>query len=500
MTESILLSLIGAILGLVLGFLGMRALLAVNTSGLPRLGPAGSLVTVDWRVLTFTLGLSLVVALLFGLFPALAASRTDLNAILNGASSRTAGSSRQGKTRSLLVAVETGLAVVLMIGAMLMMRTLHQLSSVELGFHPSNVEMMSTAMSDSQFPTARSIAPTVRAGLQRARSIPGVENAAVTCCPPLQRGPSLPFAIVGRSDETGRSAGSANYVTSSEDYFAAFGIPIVRGRGFAARDDADAPAVAIINQATAKRFWADGSDPLGAQILIGAGIPELAGGPVRQIIGIVGDVRHGNLSQDPAPTVYVPVLQTADPVYALIVNTGQPLTWVARTREGGKTPAAAIRDSIREATGLPVTDPVPMERIVSASVSRQRLNTLLMSVFGGTALVLATIGIHGVLAYSVDRRVKEIGIRMALGGDEQRVKWMVVRQGMMLVSIGVAAGLLAAFYMADALDSFLFEVRPRDPLVFVTVPVVLVPTALVAVWLPARRASRIVPLTALRHE
>lgn len=501
LTESVLLSLVGGVLGLMLGYVGMRTLLTINTANLPRLGDAGSLMGLDWRVVTFTLGLSLTTGLLFGLVPALIASRMDLNAVIKDSSSRSGSGFRQNKTRSILVIAEVGLAVVLLIGAALMIRTSLALNRVDPGFATENVIVMRTSLSGERFQTTQAVEQTARNALERLRALPGVAAATATCCVPLQGGYGLPFNITGRQDE-GPFTGGGGFHTSSAGYFDTFEIPIVRGRAFTDRDDANAPPVVIISQSLADEFWEDGADPLQDTMLIGGGagnMRELAEEPVRQIIGIAGNARAQGLANDPGPLMYVPQAQMTDALNALNV-TITPMAWIVRTNGDVGAMSNTIQDIVRQATGLPVTGVQLMEEVVSISTSRQRLNMLLMSVFGASALLLAAIGIYGLMAYSVQQRTQEIGIRMALGAEADRVRRMVVRQGMTLVGIGILLGLVAAFFLANVLASILFQVEPRDVPVFASVPVILGLIALVAVAVPAHRASRIDPLEALHYE
>jgi putative ABC transport system permease protein len=277
-----------------------------------------------------------------------------------------------------------------------------------------------------------------------------------------------------------------------------FKIPVLRGRTFTERDDSAAAPVVLINQAMAKRFWPK-ADPLSDKIWIGKGImTELAAETPRQIIGIVGDVR-GGLDNDPGPTMYVPNAQVPDALNALNVRI-TPLKWVVRTRVNPFTLSSAIQEQLRQASGLPVSDVRTMDEVVSRSTSRQRFNMLLMTIFGGAALFLAALGVYGLMAYSVQQRSQEIGIRMALGAEAGHVLRMVVSQGMLLALAGVVIGIAAAFGLSRLLASFLFGVKPRDVAVFVAVPLTLALVSLIAVWLPARRAAKVDPAIALRTE
>jgi predicted lysophospholipase L1 biosynthesis ABC-type transport system permease subunit len=258
----------------------------------------------------------------------------------------------------------------------------------------------------------------------------------------------------------------------------------------------------IINQAMANQYWPNGGDPLADQIHMGGGaanMRELANEPVRQIIGVVGDVRSVSIANDPGPIMYLPLAQMPDPLNALMQSTG-PMGWVVRTSVAPETLSGQIQDIIRQTTGVPVTNVQNMDDIVSLNISRQRLNMLLMTIFGASALVLAAIGIYGLMAYSVQHRTQEIGIRMALGAQADRVRWGVVGQGMTLVGAGIVVGLFAAFFLATFLASVLYGVQTRDIAVFVGVPLVLAATAFASVWIAARRASLVDPLDALRYE
>ncbi len=455
LTESLLVSLTGGLLGLLLGFAGVRFLLAINPGSIPRIGEDGSAVTVDLNVLLFTLGVSVLTGILFGLVPAISASRKSLAAVLNESSNRAGVGFRSGKVRSLLVVSEMALALVLVIGAALLIRTFMNLQSVDPGFDTHNV--------------------------------------------PLQGGFGLPFNIVGRANGNNPNTGGAGYFPVSWSYFDVFKVPVVRGRNFTEQDNGAAPGVVIINEAMARQFWPNG-DPLSDRIVIGAGMGPVFVEPPRQVIGVVGDTRDGGLNQDPGPTMYIPVAQMPNKVTELNSRIA-PLWWIVRTRMEPHTLTAAVTNAIREATGgLPVAHIRSMDEIVVLTTSRERFNMLLLTVFGTSALLMAAIGIYGLMAYSVQQRTLELGVRMALGAPASNIRNMVIRQGMLLAGIGLVIGIGGAFWLTKFLTGFLFGVKTWDPTAFVLTPIFLCAVALIAVWVPARKATRIDPISALRFE
>jgi predicted permease len=501
LTESVVLSLAGGILGSLLGFAGIRALLTINTAGLPRLGQDGVALTMDWRLLLFVVVVSLATGIVFGVFPSLQGSRADLNSVLKDSSGRSGTGLRQNKARAALVVAEMSLAVILLAGSALLIRTFLALYAVSPGFDTKNVVTMKMSFTGPRFEKTSVVAQIVHDGLERLRALPGVTVATASCCLPLQGGYGLPFNVLGRAPTDGPFTGGGGFAPVSAGYFEAFKIPIKRGRSFTDRDDGHAPAVVIISESMAKQFWKDG-DPLNDRILIGGGarnMKELRDEPVRQIVGIAGDVRDGGLNNDPGPKMYVPQSQVPDALSALGF-TIYPMAWIVRTQGNAATLVPAIQEQLRQATGLPVSDLHSMDEVVSLSTARQRFNMLLMIVFGGSALLLAAIGIYGLMAYSVEQRAQEIGIRLALGAEESRVRNMVVRQGMGLAFAGVVIGIAAAIGLTRFLESLLFGVKARDPLVFMSVPALLIVVALFAVWLPALRASKVNPVDCLRYE
>jgi putative ABC transport system permease protein len=499
LTESVLLSLAGAVVGALAGVVGIRALLSVNTANLPRVGEEGSLVGMDWRVLVFTILVALATGLIFGLIPALQTSRPDLSATLKESSGRSGTGLRQNKARTLLAVSEIALAVVLLVGAALLIRTSIALGAVNPGFDAQNVLTMRMSLTGQRFSKSAGIERLVQDGVARINALPGVVLASATCCVPLEGGYGLPFLVMGRPLTDGPFHGGGAWLTVSPGYFEIFKIPVLRGRVFTERDDGAAAPVVVINQAMAKKFWPK-TDPLSDKIWIGKGVmSELAAETPRQIIGIVSDVRGDGLDSEPDPTMYIPNAQVPDALNALNVRI-TPLKWVVRTRGNPYALSAAIQEQLRQATGLPVSDVRTMDEVISRSTSRQRFNMLLMTVFGGAALFLAALGVYGLMAYSVQQRTQEIGIRLALGAETGHVLKMVVFQGMRLALAGVIIGVGSALGLSRLLATFLFGVKERDLAVFIVGPVVLSAVSFIAVWLPARRASQVDPAIALRTE
>ena len=500
LTESLVLSAIGGTLGLALGVAGIRALLSINTAGLPRVAEGGALVGVDWRVVLFTAAVSLGTGALFGLIPALQGSRADVSGALKESAGRSGTGFRQNKARSILVVVEVALALILLIGSALLIRTSMALAAVNPGFDPHNVLTMRMSLAGQKFVKSDVVEQLVHDGVARLSAVPGVELASATCCVPLEGGYGLSFIIDGRPLADRPFHGGAGWLTVSLGYFEVFKIPVKRGRTFNDRDEKNGPPVAIINETLAKGFWKDGADPLNDRLIIGRGaMREFASEQPRQIVGIVADIRDGGLNSDPGPIMYVPQAQLPDAANALNLRI-TPIAWVVRTRVPPYSTSAGIQEQLRQVSGLPVSDVRSMDDVVSRSISRQQFNMLLMTVFGSAALLLAAIGIYGLMAYAVEQRTQEIGIRLALGASAGDVRRLVIVQGMTLALVGVAVGLASSFGLARVIASLLFGVTPRDPLVFVAAPLVLAAVAFVGVWLPSRRAVAVDPVIALRAE
>ena len=489
LTESVLLSLAGAVVGSAAGILGIRALLSVNTARLPRVGEEGALVGLDWRVLVFTILVAVATGLLFGLIPALQTSRPDLSATLKESSGRSGTGFRQNKARTLLAVSEIALAVVLLVGAALLIRTFLNLGGVNPGFNADNVLTMRMSLTGQRFAKSAGIERLVQDGVARVNALPGVTLASATCCVPLEGGYGLPFLVMGRPLTDGPFHGGGGWLTVSPGYFEVFKIPIVRGRAFTERDDGAAAPVVLINQAMAKRFWPK-ADPLSDKIWIGKGImTELAAETPRQIIGIVGDVR-GGLDNDPGPTMYVPNAQVPDALNALNVRI-TPMKWVVRTRVNPFTLSSAIQEQLRQASGLPVSDVRTMDEVVSRSTSRQRFDMLLDDGIRRRGAVPGC-----------PRRLRPDGLlRAAAHARRSAFAWLSAPKPATFSgwlssrvcswrSPESSSASRPPFGLSRLLASFLFGVQPRDLAVFIAVPLTLTLVSLIAVWLPARRAAR----------
>jgi putative ABC transport system permease protein len=499
LTESVLLSVVGGVLGLVVGYLGVRALLAVNPVDIPRIGEHGAAVTLDWRVLAFTLLVAVFTGVLFGLIPAVSGSRTDLSSMFKESGSRSGSGFRQNKARSILVVTELALALVLLVGSALLIRTFLTLRSVKPGFDAHNVLTMEMSLSGTRFAKTAGVAQAVREVERRVDALPGVEAIASTCCLPVTGGIDLPFTIEGVPPTDGPYNGDVQWRNVSSQYFQVFRIPLVRGRTFDERDQASSDHVVVINEAMSKKFWPKGA-AIGARITIGHGLGPEFEEAAREVVGVVGDTRDDGLDSDPEPLIFVPEAQVLDGATALESRV-LPMNWIIRTKVAPFSLSTDLQRELRVATGgLPVGHIRTMDQVVGESTARSDFNTMLLSIFAGLALLLAAIGIYGLMTYSVQQRTQEIGIRMALGASPGSVRKMVVFQGMRLAAIGVAIGVAAALGLTRFMASLIYGVKTWDPAVFVTIAALLSAVSWIATYIPARRASRVDPMVSLRYE
>jgi putative ABC transport system permease protein len=498
MMESAVLTAFGGVLGALLGFSSIRAMLALQPGNIPRIAQDGSDITWDWRLVLFALTLTMVSAFLSGLVPALQSSRVDLNASLKSGGNRAGCGLRQHKTRALLVVSEVALASMLLVGAALMVRSFIALQRVDPGFDPHRVLTMRTAATARQYATTGITVEFLDRGLQALRAVPGVEAAAAMLTELPLEGDNANLRIEPATRETDDYVvGSWRIV--SPDYFHVFDIRLSRGRLFTTHDNASSPAVVVINQALARRFW-PAKDPIGDRILLGRGAgPEFDDKP-RQVIGIVADTRQAGLHRDARPAAYVPVAQLPDAGMAFLHGLGGRVTWVMRTNVAPYTIAESVQDGLRRAIGAPVTDVRSMDDMTRSSSARMRFQLWLMAIFGGVAVLLAALGVYGTAAYSVQQRSREIGIRLALGAASTQIRTMVIRQGLGLILLGIIVGMAGAAGLAQLAAGILFGVTPHDRLVFGLVPCLLGVVGLGAVWLPAQRAVRIDPVATLNSE
>jgi putative ABC transport system permease protein len=489
LVETLLLSVTGGLLGLLLA----RAVIAFSVKLLADRLPAFMNVTLDAQVLAYTLLLSIAAGVLAGLFPSLRFSRVDVNEVLKQG---TRGASDGGsRTRNLLVVCEVALSLVLLIGAGLMIRTLWQLRGVQPGFDSSNVLTMTVAIPRGRFPTPSGEVNFFHETLQRVKSLPGVEEAGVIDSLPLDGGGShQPFSIEGRPVLPMADQPEVDVRQISTGYLRAMHVPIIRGRDIAESDAVGRPGVVLISEALARRFWPK-EDPLGKHLTL----TFFADTP-REVVGIVGNVKTDALNETrPVDTIYMAVDQ-------LSAATGDvwhsfALSLAVRTKSDPHNAIASVTEAIHQiGPDIPVTDVLSMDDLIAQSMSPQRFNMLLLAAFAGLALLLAAVGIYGVLSYSVRRRVREIGIRMALGASQSDILRLVVGDGMKPILMGVALGLSAAVALSRFVASLVFGVPPTDPLTFTAVALLLVVVGIVANTLPAYRATRVEPVRTLREE
>jgi putative ABC transport system permease protein len=492
--ESVLLALLGGAAGLLVALVGTDLLVAFAPGSVPQIHQAA----IDWRVLTFTVGVSVLTGVLFGLAPALSASRAGLNEFLKEGSIRTTAGGKHRKLSRVLVAGELALSLMLLAGAGLLLESFVRLAGVNPGFDPHHVLTFETTLPEAKYGTAPAFVAFGRQVLDRLKAIPGVEASALITNLPTQFGPDLPFDIEGRPVPANGFSGDSQYRYVSLDYFRAMKIPLNRGRSFTDADSETSEPVVIINRTMADTLWKN-QNPVGQTIIIGKPMgPEWTDRP-RRIIGVVGDIKDRSLAQAPQPEMFVPYTQVLAPVVALAFKVA-PLCWVVRTR-GGVAPVEALRHAVLSVdANEPIASVKTMDELLSDSLSRRRFNMLLLGIFSSLALVLSAVGIYGLLSYTVADRTHEIGIRLALGAEKRDVLKMVVGQGLRLALIGVAIGIGGALALTRFLASLLYGAKPTDPLTFIAVSLILTAVALLACYIPARRASKVDPMVALRYE
>jgi len=484
LTESVLLGLLGGAAGLLLSLAAVRLLTAFGAAGVPRLNE----IDTDARVLVFALLVSLLTSALFGLAPALYSSKLDLSEALKKGGRTAAGGARRNRLRGLLVVSEVALALVLSVAAGLMMRSFIRLSNVNPGFDAARLVTLEIELPETGYREKERQAAFQRQLLQRVASLPGAQSVATVNYLPFSGNDfNAGFVVEGRPAPASSERPRAFYRTVSAGYFTAMGIALRAGRVFGDGDHAQAPPVAVIDEAAARRYW-PGEDPLGKRIKQGRAESK---GPWVTVVGVVGSTSHTALDVAAQPEIYLPYPQNVAPAFVL----------VARGPADTAAFASAVRREVAAADrGLPVSNLKTMEELVVRSVALPRLYALLLTIFAGVALTLAAAGIYGVLSYSVSQRTQEMGVRMALGARALDIYALVLRQSMLLILAGLGAGGVMAFALTRLLSGMLYEVSATDPLTFALIPLVLVGVALVASLLPARRAAKVHPMVALRQE
>ena len=497
LTESVVFGALGGGLGLALGIVGIRALLAIGPGDIPRIAADGSDVLVDWRMLLFAVMVSMGTSVVVGLIPAMRASRVDVESSLRSGGDRAGAGLTHERTRALLVAAQVALACMLLVGTALLLRSFIEMHRVHPGFESARVLTMTTFATDARYARTEATARMIEESVEAVRAVPGVEVVGATMTGVPLEGEKSTLRI-GVAAQTDRNVMGGWHIISP-DYFTVLRTPILRGRGITPRDTREATPVAIVNQALARRLWPTG-DPIGDRVIVGMdGGPDFADVP-RQVVGIVGDIRQGRLDREPRPAVYVPLAQLPDVEMAFLNRNSAAVTWMVRTSGAPHLVDDAVQQALRRATDAPVARMRSLEEIAALSTVGTQFRIRLMTLFAGSALLLAAIGIYGVASYSVQRRTREIGVRVALGATPEGIRRLVLMLGLRSTAIGLVAGLIVAFAFARVLARFLFAVDPRDPFVFAIVPCVLALVALTAVWLPARRATRIEPVRALRMD
>ena len=493
LVESLLLASAGAAIGLLLAALGLRALVAFSPPNVPRL----EAIAVDGRVVAFTLGVAVLTSVVFGLIPALQASAGNAQETLKEGGRGTSAGLRRQRVRRTLVVAEVALAMVLVVGAGLLIKSFARLMGIDAGVRPERVLTMELSLPVAKYQQARSRAFFAQLE-ERVKALPGVTDAGfIRVLPFAEEIGDWGLLLVGRpAVNRGDNVVPVDWQVATSGYFRAMGIALRSGRYLEETDGTSSMPVLVISEKTAKTYWPN-ENPVGRQVRLGGGGP----GPdtlLRTIVGVVADVKHKGLDAETKTQMYLPHAQFPSTDSTFPINR---MSLVVKATGNPMALAPAVRGQIRELDpNVPVSRVRSMEQVLGASASVRQLNVMLLTVFALVALTLAAVGIYGVMAYTVSQRTKEIGVRMALGATAGEVRGLVLRQGLVLVAIGVVLGGFGARAVGGLLRSLLFGVTATDPLTFVAVIVVLSAVALLATYIPARRATRVDPMVALRYE
>lgn len=491
LTESLLLAFLGGGLGLIIADLGLRLFLAENPFKLPRIEQVG----LSLPVLAFTFGLVVLTGILFGLIPALIAPSVNVSRLLKEDARGTSAGTGSHRTRSVLVVAEVSLSLMLLVGAGLMMESLRNLGGVKIGIRPDNVLTMRIELGEASYPKPDERWAFMDRLIQNTSAVPGVQSVGLTSNLPLGGLMSDPITIQGKPQTSAADMIFVGKEAVTPDYFKTIGAELIRGREFDDNDRADTENVTVINQTMARQLF-NGEDPIGKEIKNGQ--PEDSF-PWMKVVGIVEDVRHMGLASQAAPEMFIPYRQVV-PLYVDALARKMSLSVRVSNISSG-TLATSIRDAIWGLNGdTPIYDVKTMDSVISDSVAEPRMRTTLLGAFAVVAIIMAAVGLYGVMSQAVLRRQHELGIRLALGASPSDVLRLVLAEGMALAVLGLAVGLLGAFALARLASSLLFGVSARDPLTYVTVSIFLLFVSLAASYLPARRATRVDPLSTLRSE
>jgi putative ABC transport system permease protein len=484
LTECVVLSLTGGLLGLLLAYLGVTVMTSLSSGGIPRADEIG----ISREVLLFTMLLSLLTGIAFGIVPALQSSRSQLTEDLKEAKKGASGSVRHRRSLNVLVVIEIALALVLVAGAGLMMRSFRSVLGIDPGFDPHNVLTFSAALPLATYKDQQQHVQFFERALAKIRALPGVEAAAGTFRVPIAGFATAIFTVQGKPVPNGQ-APIADYRAITVGYFRAIGIRLLKGREFTERDSADAPDAVIVNEELARRSW-PGEDPIGKRLQVGTELTRW-----RQVVGVVGNARLSGLEAKIDPAIYVPFPQNSWP------NALRNSFIVLRTTTDPQSLIPAIRRELRSVDStFPITQIRTMDEIVGDSLSQRRFNTALLALFAFVAVVLAAVGIYGVMSYAVSQRTREMGIRMALGAEESDITKLVTSNGAMLAAFGIAIGVVAAAISSRLMSSLLFGITATDPMTFVFTALLLAAVTLLASYIPSRRAARTDPIAALRYD
>jgi len=493
LVESFILAFIGGGLGLMLAWSSLDLLLALNPGNIPRLERIG----LEPRVLTFTLGLSFFTAFIFGLMPAIHIAKTDLHSTLK-ASGRTASSAR-GRLGKFLVVSEVALAMLLMVGAGLLIVSFRRLGNVDTGLRTDHLLTMRLSLPALAYQKSQQITAFYDRVLDQTRSLPGVEAVAVSDALPLSGNDNDTMMEVENRpfDEKGLAA-STDFRVVTPDYFRVIGAHLRRGRIFSESDREDAPLVALINESIARAHWPN-EDPIGKRIRLLDAPPAKATTSFMTIVGVVANAKNRGLAAEIRQEIYVPLRQHGASIAGLGLRRGGNL--IVRTSVDPLSVVNAVKEQVRAAdSNVPIANVQTMEQVIQSGVVQQRFYTIMLGIFAFVALALGAVGIYGVISFSVGQRTKEIGIRMALGAGRPHILLLVIRNGLGLTLTGIVLGVAGALALTRVLVSLLFEVSATDPLIFAVVALVLVSAALLACYIPGRRAMKVDPLVALRYE